>query len=270
MTTRIQKGGHAPLDGRLVFCALCLATLGGCLNQAPPPPPERVPHPELLSEIAAVQSGIRQLESQLSETRQTLTARREQQAANEESLDVRLGSLESRLASLPEELAGLCPEIPTAATVTTQCENAPNVQRVVVSGDKLVVGDVERVWLEPPEATVVASIDAGAESSLLHAHDILEFERDGNKWVRFAVRTGNEPATVERPVKRFQGSGSNRRPVVELRVQLGDVREKVEVIVTERANGEHEMTLGRNFLTDLALLEVGKRFVQPAFKPQNN
>lgn len=249
-----------------------IAMLGGCLNQQPPAPQQIPTDPELLTEIASVQSGIRQLESQLSDTRQTLTARREQQVLNEEILEARLGSLESSIASLPAQLADLCPELPSSATVTTQCEG-PDVQRVVVSGDKLVVGDVERIWLEPPDASMVARIDAGSESSLVHAEEILEFERDGNKWVRFGLRPGDELVSVERPVKRYQrdpGTGNGRRPVVELRVQLGDVREKVEVIVTAKTDDGFQMTLGRNFLTDVALLEVGKRYVQPAFRPQTN
>jgi hypothetical protein len=103
----------------------------------------------------------------------------------------------------------------------------------------------------------------------MHAEDLVEFERDGNKWVRFGVSVEEETVTVERPLKRFVRARNDRRPIVDLRVQLGDVRETVEFVLADLSDQDHPVALGRNFLTDVALVDVGREHVQPAFQPPN-
>jgi hypothetical protein len=53
---------------------------------------------------------------------------------------------------------------------------------------------------------------------------------------------------------------------VELRVQIGDVRETVEFVLTSPSGQDQSLVLGRNFLTDVALVDVAKKHVQPAPK----
>ena len=50
-----------------------------------------------------------------------------------------------------------------------------------------------REWIAFPELGMVglrAKIDTGASTSSLHASDIVPFERDGEKWVRFTAHLG--------------------------------------------------------------------------------
>ena len=50
-----------------------------------------------------------------------------------------------------------------------------------------------REWIALPELGVVglrAKIDTGASTSALHATDISEFKRNGERWVRFTAHLG--------------------------------------------------------------------------------
>lgn len=222
-----------------------------------------------MDSLAEMEIRIRLLQSELTNVRQALAEREAQDAqrtGSENDLNRGLDDIRQRLTSLPERLSELCPEAPRSATVTTQCEDRPEVRRVVVNGDKLVVGEAERVWLEPPSVFLTARVDAAAEHSLVRAEEPVEFERDGNRWIRFGVTADEETVSVERPLKRFTRIGDSRRPVVELRVQLGDLREAVEFVVSALPAEEHALVLGRNFLTDVALVDVARQFVQPAFQ----
>ncbi len=245
-------------------------------------------NPEIMDNLADMQVRMRLLQTEVSTLRATLAekeAREASDAATRIVLQQRLDALQTDLAALPAALRDLCPRQPAASVVTAQCEPGPDANRVVVSGDKLVVGEEERVWLDPPGAFIDARMAAGSEISTLTAGNVVEFERDGSKWVRFDARLGAETATVERAFKRYLrtngGGASQRRPAVTLRVQLGDVRETVEVVLLETpgiSSGSDEseddakdgtqstLLLGRNFLTDVALVDVARKHVQPAFK----
>ena len=219
-----------------------------------------------MDSLAEMEIRIRLLQSELTDVRRAIAERDVEQQrgpGTDDLLQTRLDELQQHIDALPETLAGLCPA-PSQASVNPQCE--PEVQRVVVSGDKLVVGEVERVWVEPPGAFLVARIDAAAEHSFVQAQEVVEFERDGSKWVRFGITVQEETMSVERPLKRFVRARNDRRPLVDLRVQLGDVRESVEFALADLSGEDQPVVLGRNFLTDLALLDVGSKNLQPAFK----
>ena len=135
-----------------------------------------------------------------------------------------------------------------------------------MSGDKMVVGELERVWIDPPGAFLIARIDTGAHSSSVHAENLVELERDGDDWVRFDLILNDEITTLERQVERYvrvyqqadrQGT---RRPVVSIRLKLGDVQDTFEFTLADRSHLEYQMILGRNFLADMALIDVGKQF----------
>ena len=63
-------------------------------------------------------------------------------------------------------------------------------------------------------------------------------------------------------VQQADPSGS-RRPVVEMRVQLGEIQDTFEFTLADRSHLENEIILGRNFLADVTLVDVGQQFIQP-------
>lgn len=224
----------------------------------------------MMDSLAEMEIRIRLLQSELTDVRRALAEsdiQRGRHVETENALQVRLEDLRESVAALPDALKELCPAPQAPAVVAARCD--PEVQRVMVSGDKLVVGEVEQVWLDPPASFMTARIDASAEHSFLHAEEVVEFERDGNKWIRFGVTVEEETVSVERPLKRFVRARNERRAIVDLRVQVGDVRETVEFALGDLSGQDQPVVLGRNFLTDVALLDIGRRNVQPAFQAPN-
>lgn len=133
-----------------------------------------------------------------------------------------------------------------------------------------VVGAVETVRVDPPGIQLDARIDTGATTSSIHADDKQEFERDGRRWVRFSLSevTDENLRSIELPVERTvlikrHNAESVRRYVVRMWVTLGDIREHIEVTLADREDFEYSLLIGRNFLTDTALVDVSRQYLVP-------
>lgn len=171
----------------------------------------------------------------------------------------RLDDLALHMAVVQTELARECPD-PTAGETLAR----PALE-------KLVVGDVENVRFENLDLVLRARIDTGASTSSLDARDIGSFERDGDRWVRFTVLDpeSGEPLVLERPrsrrVRILQATADEpeRRPVVEMRVTLGDNTQTAEFTLSNRSNLEFPVLIGRNILRDLMVVDVSKRDAAP-------
>jgi hypothetical protein len=247
--------------------AVGAAVIVACAPIAPAPNP--TPPPDTKS-LDALKAEVVRLTGQVDELQSTLTDVRNEQQTVTTELDVQthaIGRVEGAISTLPDSLRKLCPP---PQTIEAQCKE-PEVQRVVVNGTKMVVGDVEQVWMDPPGMPLNARIDTTAANNALLAEAIVEFERDGKSWVRFALHSADsdEPVQIERSVSRHvramqQGGGEIKRPVIRMRIKLGDVQDTFWFVLTDRA--DHPVILGRTFLKDIALVEVGARYVQPRAK----
>lgn len=245
--------------------AMLMAMLAlGCAPIPPAPPAEPVANPSL----DALKAEMARLNGELSNVQSALSDVRTEQQTVVTELDVQthaIGRVEGAVATLPESLKGLCP---TPQRIETQCKE-PEIQRVVIKGSKMVVGDVEQVWIDPPGIPLIARIDTTTTNNALLGEEIVEFERDGKSWVRFVMHASDsdDPIALERRVSRHirtvqSGGGEGiKRPVVRMRLKLGDVQDTFWFVLTDRA--DHAVILGRSFLKDIALVEVGARFVQP-------
>jgi hypothetical protein len=252
------------LQPGVVVVALSAALALGCAPIAPAPSAEPVVDPS----IDALKAEVVRLNTELANVNTTLADVRTEQQAVTTELDVQthaIGRVESAVTTLPESLKRLCP-IPQSGEA--HCKPA-EVQRVMISGSKMVVGDVEQVWIDPPGLPLNARIDTTAVNNALLGEEIVEFERDGKSWVRFVLHAADsdEPIPLERRVSRHvrtvqSGGGEGiKRPVVRMRLKLGDVQDTFWFVLTDRA--DHAVVLGRSFLKDIALVEVGARYVQP-------
>ncbi len=142
---------------------------------------------------------------------------------------------------------------------------------VVQVGGKQVVGGIEQVLLSPPGILFEARIDTGAESASLDARDIQEFERDGNRWVRFSIedRETGEQFEIERRVVKYVrvlqsvASEPERRPIVEFRLTLGGITQSAEFTLTDRAHLTLPVLIGRNVLQDVMVVDVGRDHIAP-------
>ncbi|MCB1667605.1 MAG: ATP-dependent zinc protease [Porticoccaceae bacterium] len=169
-----------------------------------------------------------------------------------------------------------CPPVPVCEVCSTTivCPKLPvrpivkPPPKAMKSGDLPVVGAVEMVTLVEHNLKFRARIDTGAESSSIHASDIVLFEREGNRWVRFSVQgeKDSQPFVLERPlvrkvaIKQHEGM-RERRYVVEMRLRMGDINERVEVTLADRSDLKYPVLIGRNFLTDTAVVDVSRRYI---------
>ena len=248
--------------------AMMVATLAlGCAPIQPAAPAEPVANPSL----DALKAEVALLNGELAKVQTALADVRTEQQSVTTELDVQthaIGRVEGAVATLPESLKQLCPAPQRAEA---QCKE-PEIQRVMISGSKMVVGDIEQVWIDPPGIPLNARIDTTAANNALLGDEIVEFERDGKSWVRFVLHSPelDEPVSLERRVSRHvrtvqSGGGEGvKRPVVRMRLKLGDVQDTFWFVLTDRA--DHAVILGRSFLKDIALVEVGARYVQPRVK----
>lgn len=129
-----------------------------------------------------------------------------------------------------------------------------------------IVGGVENVYVNPPGLLFEARIDTGAESSSIHAENIQLVERDSKKYVLFSLRNPetNELVELERRLERTvlikqKASESERRYVVKLWLTLGEIKEIVDVTLSNRADFSYSLLVGRNLLTDTAIVDVSRR-----------
>ena len=127
-----------------------------------------------------------------------------------------------------------------------------------------VLGLHENARLPDLELEMAAKMDTGAEISSVDARNIELFERDRRKWVKFELhRTSRDVRPMELPVKemiriRRPGSSAVERPVVRMTISIGEITQPVDVSLTDRENYSYPLLIGRNFMQDLAVIDVEK------------
>lgn len=141
---------------------------------------------------------------------------------------------------------------------------APKVPASVQMEGKRVIGGIEAVRIIPGDFVFPARIDTGAKTSSLHAEELQLFERDGKRWVRFRLTDGSKSRVVEKKVIRRvrikqQDAPPERRPVVKMRFILGGVSQSIQVTLTDRSNFQYKVLVGRNFLHDVYIVDVGQK-----------
>ncbi|QYJ96035.1 RimK/LysX family protein [Shewanella alkalitolerans] len=190
------------------------------------------------------------------------TSQSEQQAA--------LTSLSAQLEQLSKQVAAVKtqPE-KQVVQVPVQCDPSP-------IGDKFILGAVEHVYVDEIKAGFETRIDTGAESSSLDAHNIILFERNGKQWVRFDVFTqgADKPSqTFESKVERFvrikqdADDKNDRRPVIHAHLQIGNYKAETDLNLVDRSHLDYQLLLGRKFMQDIAVVDVGQTFVHGKNNP---
>ena len=137
--------------------------------------------------------------------------------------------------------------------------------------EKLELGWLERIRLQPWDIVLKAKLDTGAKSAAIHATDIERFEKDGRQWVRFKLwlnhrDPGSETISVEKPLARdvkikLRGTDkSQSRPSVKMEFCLGGKRFQALFTLTNRERFNYPVLLGRRFLTDIAVIDPAARY----------
>lgn len=190
----------------------------------------------------------------------------------------RLDDTHPLLQNLDAALAGQAARIENALDDLQRPVPAPPIQNCPAVtdgeiGNKEIIGAIEWLYMEPPGEHYRARIDSGAETSSLSANDVVEFERDGDDWVRFSFQYDpeDEPIEFELPIKRTvlirqPPAVVERRVVVELDIRLGQELQTTEFTLTDRSRMTYTVLLGRAFLMDLYVLDVSRSYTHDRYE----
>ena len=157
----------------------------------------------------------------------------------------------------------------TSHTSTKPQVVRPKVEGKKLSDGKLILGSKEWVHLPNLKENLDARVDTGATTSSLSAVDVKPFERDGKDWVKFKLEhNGIKSEEVSLPVDRWvrikqaNTEKGERRAVVRMWVEIGDLKEKTEFTLADRTHLSYPLLLGRSFFKDVAVVDVGRTYVQ--------
>lgn len=129
----------------------------------------------------------------------------------------------------------------------------------MASHEKIIYGFIEKATLVEHDLTVSAKLDTGAKSASLNATHITEIEVDGKPWLSFIVpsKEGDILFKCEYVgkvnIKVRAGEAhvnpllqkSIKRPVVLMRLKLGDAEQTIRVNLANRKRFIYPLLLGR-------------------------
>lgn len=142
---------------------------------------------------------------------------------------------------------------------------------------KLVAG--WREWVSLPDLgidTIKAKLDVGARTSALHAYDIVPFEEQGRKRVRFRVHPFQgrddhevlcEADLVGRRSIKNSGGVVEDRWVIRTSIRMGGVEWPIDITLTNRSRMRFRMLLGRAAMKRHLLVNPGRSFLIPSETP---
>ncbi|MGR5235343.1 ATP-dependent zinc protease family protein [Vibrio alfacsensis] len=190
-----------------------------------------------------------------------------------DGLEEQVNKLESKLITFRDDAMAEIqkPKEPIIVQAPTSIQTTPT--------HEIVLGSIERVTIDSIKQTFDARVDTGAATSSLNAVDIEEFERNGNNWVRFhladSTKSEEEKNTwIEAPIIRYvkirQATTEEleRRAVVELWVRVGKIHEKAQFTLADRSQMNHPVLLGREFMRDIAMVDVSRNYIQTEEDPK--
>lgn len=195
-----------------------------------------------------------------------------------EALLERLDAMQPLLAGVDDSLTDQADRFDAA--IASLSQPAPEPRALVCPpnmngalGGKEIIGAIEWLYMDPPGRHFRARVDSGSETSSLSASDVIEFERDGDDWVRFMFRheSADESVEFELPVKRTvlvrqaSSDSAERRFVVDLDIRLGDQLQATEFTLTDRSNMTYPILLGRAFLMDLYVVDVSRSYTHERY-----
>lgn len=241
---------------------LSLLSLGGCVNM------EKTPVVPALT--------LAELRSELSQSEQRLHTSMEQQQkqyVQQQQLLVQLNTDVTNMKESVKQVGRKLATLPAAAPkpIVIPTEKCPTPNQGHTLDGKLMVGEAEWIWVDAANEAFQARVDTGATTSSISAQEITIFERNGKNWVRFFLsqQDSEDKIQIEAPlvrhvrVRQASADDLDRRPVVRLTVRIGDMTEKAEFTLKDRSDMTFPVLLGREFLKDIAVVDVAREYIQP-------
>ncbi|MBD1557876.1 ATP-dependent zinc protease [Vibrio sp. S9_S30] len=217
----------------------------------------------------STQAAIQQSETNLTNQLHSYSAQIDKQNDQINYLSIELSNLNNEISKLRQEQAAQFKKLRAKKAVI---EPPKHTSPVVEPSRTLILGGIEKVKIDTIKQQFDARVDTGAATSSINAVDIQEFERNGNTWIKFHISDGKtakeDQLWIESPVIRYvkirqsTSEETERRPVVELWVQVGNIHEKAQFTLADRSQMSHAILLGREFIQDIALVDVSKSYLQ--------
>ena len=135
----------------------------------------------------------------------------------------------------------------------------------------VVFGTYEKATLENiQQLQVSALVDSGATTTALDARNIKMYvNRQGRRWVYydFHHKPTGKTVSMHQPVSRvarvITHSGKPKeRAVIMNTVSIGSTNKFIEMSLINRSNFPQQLLIGRNYLSDTALIDSGRSFLQ--------
>lgn len=166
------------------------------------------------------------------------------------------------------------PEIPVPMPQEIKQQECPTIENHNVATDmddriagKLLLGEIEHVFLSKEKLGFDARIDTGAVTSSLGVFNLENFERDGDDWVRFTLMADKESEKYEYALERMIRIVQQKsvepavRPVIKLQFRLGEKNYNSLFSLADRSHLEYQILIGREFLKDIAAVDVSAKFL---------
>ena len=126
-----------------------------------------------------------------------------------------------------------------------------------------------REWIYLPkyeDYAIKAKVDTGARTSALHATQIKEYDNNGNKLVSFRLHQSNKHIEISTKLIRYlkitsSFGDSEIRPLIRLKIRLGERSWFTEVTLTKRTRMTYPMLIGRNTLMKKYLIHSHKSYL---------
>ena len=126
-----------------------------------------------------------------------------------------------------------------------------------------------REWIYLPkfdDFAIKAKVDTGARTSALHATQIKEYDKNGKKLVSFRLHQSNNHVDISTQLIRYlkitsSFGDSEIRPLIRLKIRLGERSWFTEVTLTKRTRMTYPMLIGRNTLMKKYLIHSHKSYL---------
>ncbi|MGI2169876.1 ATP-dependent zinc protease family protein [Shewanella sp. MF05960] len=248
---------------QVLALSVAAALISGCTaTQKPMTPP--LTNAELNSSLVNTQTVVID----------AINAQCAQQSVEISALSAEMRKLKTQvstaMAERPKTIVMPPPQRVRPIAIPDQCSEA-------TIGEKFILGEVESVYVDEVKAKFATRIDTGAESSSLDARNIVLFERDGVQWARYDVMTNgiDQPAnTFESKVEKFVrikqdvDSDDDRRPVIHAHLKIGKYSAETDLNLVDRSHLDYPLLLGRKFMKDIAVVDVGQIYIHGKAKDQ--
>lgn len=144
----------------------------------------------------------------------------------------------------------------------------------VQAAPKRIMGWLETIRLTN-DVKLKAKLDTGAKTSSIYAKDIVEYERDHERWVSFKVPTSKGSVKIDRPILGFTKikqrnesepkNGVVTRIDVSIKTCIGKSSQNIIYTLADRENFNYPVLLGRRALIKLGIIvDPGLTFTSKA------